>query len=376
VRERLERLRAEEDVVRVAVMPDVHLAEEVCVGTVVATRRRLLPAAVGGDIGCGVSALRFETPRGGATGAVAARSEALLALLQRLVPIHKHAVPPPLPEALARARLRGPGLDRLLAREGRLQLGTIGRGNHFLELQADPQDALWVMVHTGSRALGPAVQAAHAPGGGPGRHLAGLEADSESGRAWLADHDLALAFAQASRERILEAAGAVLLRVLGCEPDLGSFLDCCHNLVRREDHGEGPVWVHRKGAIPAAAGQRGIIPGSMGTPTFLVEGRGCPEALGSSSHGAGRQMSRSEARSRISAEELRRQLGPVCFDAAKAACLCEEAPAAYKDIRRVMRAQRELTRVVSEHRPLLCHKGTCPPPPPLPLLAPLPRRQP
>ncbi len=351
VADSLQRLRDEPDVVRVSVMPDVHLARDVCVGVAVATRSVIYPAAIGGDIGCGVAALRFAGP----ADAVPPRADVILRLLREVAPITKHRRPQPLPVGLA--ALRGRGLTRALHRDGAVQLGTVGRGNHFLELQADADGALWAVVHTGSRALGPAIQRAHEASGTVRGRLVGIDADSDAGRSFLHDHDVAVAYAAASREQLLAAAAAVVQRVLGFDPVVASFVDNDHNHVRREDHGDGPVWVHRKGAIPAGEGQRGVIPGSMGTATYLVEGRGCPEALGSSSHGAGRCLSRAEARQRVSPAALRQQMGEVCFDVSRAEGLCEEAPAAYKDVERVMRAQRALTRAVGVHRPVLSHKG-------------------
>lgn len=354
----VERLRDAPDVARVALMPDVHLAEEVCVGTVLATRRRLYPAAVGGDIGCGMAALRFDGPASLLEDPGKAR--AVLRLLGRLVP--PMARPPalllPPPEAVEALTLSAPGLQCQLYREAARQLGTLGRGNHFIELQQDDQGALWAMVHSGSRGLGPAIRDHHLRHAEPGPGgLASLDAESEAGAAYLQDIACALAWAEANRALLLEAISLVVSEVLGLSPVAESRLSCQHNHARRETWGGEPLWVHRKGAIPAAEGEPGIIPGSMGSPSYHVEGRGHPDALGSSSHGAGRTMSRSEARARLRVSELRRQMRGVCFDEVNAAALVEEAPAAYRDIGAVMYAQRALTRIVRRLRPMLSYKG-------------------
>lgn len=354
VRAALDRVCHAPDVVVVAAMPDVHLAEGVCVGTVTATRRLLYPQAVGGDLGCGVAALPVGAPLDALTPD---RAATLLTALERLAPVLHQRDPPPLPEALS-GGLSASGLNRAAEREGRLELGTVGRGNHFVEVAADEQGALWVLAHSGSRAMGPAIQAHHQRGLAAGAAgLVSLEAESEAGQAWLADLAWARRYAAMNRQHLLMAAGAAMERLLGAAPDWGRAIDCDHDHVRREAHEGAELWVHRKGAVYAGLGEAAVIPGSMGTASYLVEGRGCARALCSSSHGAGRAMSRSEARARLSVPSLRQQVGRLYFDERKASRLVEEAPQAYKDIRAVMAAQRALTRVVATLRPVLNHKG-------------------
>ncbi len=340
VRRAIDRLASAGDVVRVAVMPDVHFAEEVCVGIAVATRDRIYPAAIGGDIGCGVDALPLGV-----------EAEPVDAVARRLLEGFSRAVPAE----------RGPGevldlpwsderLARHAAREGRLQLGTLGSGNHFLELSRDDAGGLWMLVHSGSRAIGPAVARLHLEGGlvDPTglRYVVGEERE-----ALLADLDSAEAWALANRRVIRRRALEVMGELLPISP--GEAIVCSHNHVRRE----GELWIHRKGAIPAGEGVAGVIPGSMGAPSYIVEGRGLAAALASSSHGAGRQMSRAEAHARIGVRELEVQMRGVWFDERRVRELVDEAPGAYKDIGRVMKAQRELTRIVGRLRPVLNFKG-------------------
>lgn len=352
VAQALERLAAAPGVVHVAIMPDVHLAEGVCVGTVlgtvIGTGGRLYPQAVGSDIGCGMATVRLLADGDALGEDVAAR---LLPALQRQVPAVRQGRPrdAPLDE------LSDPALHQGLLRTARIEFGTLGRGNHFLEVQADEHDGLWLMLHSGSRAIGPAVLAHHlaraeAVGGG----LRALPGDDA---AWLHDHDAAVRFARANRRAIAEAAAAAL-HECGIDVDWPSWFDCVHNSVRREHHGERELWVHRKGASPAADGEPGIIPGSMGSRSFHVEGRGCAAALGSSSHGAGRRLPRGIARRSISARQLQQQMRGVHFDRRMAAQLLDEAPTAYKDIGAVMRAQKELVRITRTLRPLLSCKGS------------------
>lgn len=358
LRAALDRLARADDVVHIAVMPDAHLAEEVCVGTVTATTRRLYPAAVGGDIGCGMVALRFRAD----ADLLADRDRAarLLAALYRRVPhlVHPTAEAPPLPEDLLDAPLSAPALESLKHRDGRVEFGTLGRGNHFLELQRDEEGGLWLLVHSGSRAMGPAIRDHHdarAERGASG--LRSLEADSDEGRAYLADAVWAGRYASASRARMVDAAAALLADLFGVEPDAASRVEVDHNHVRREEHGGRELWVHRKGAMGLAAGSPGVVPGSMGSPSYHVEGRAHPDALASSAHGAGRALSRAEARRRIPARQLLREATGVWFDHRIADRLREEAPSAYKDIGAVMRAQRDLVRITRRLTPVLAYKA-------------------
>jgi tRNA-splicing ligase RtcB len=353
----LSRLARTEDVVHVAVMPDAHVSEDVCVGTVTATRRRLLPAAVGGDIGCGMAVLRFE----GSADLLAdpRRAAAVLAGLREAVPpLTRPSAAASLPEALAVLPLSAAGLEAHRDRDGRLEFGTLGRGNHFLELQRDDGGSLWLMVHSGSRALGPAIRHHHEGRAGRDRSgLAYLEAESDAGRAYLADVAFAAAYARLSRRKMVDAAASLVADVLGIGHDAASFLECDHNHVRREAHGGDLFWVHRKGAMRLGAGERGVVPGSMGSPSFHVEGRGHPGALCSSAHGAGRALSRAEARRRIGARTLLREVSGVWFDHRLSDRLREEAPSAYKDIGAVMRAQRDLVKIVRRLAPVLAYKA-------------------
>jgi tRNA-splicing ligase RtcB len=185
-----------------------------------------------------------------------------------------------------------------------------------------------------------------------------LDSKTDAGRAYLSNVDCCLRYAAASRMQMLLVAAALVQTRLGYAIHKDSLVDCHHNHVRREEVAGVNLWVHRKGAIPARQGESGIIPGSMGTATFHVTGRGVAAALMSSSHGAGRCMSRGEARRQISERQLARQMADVGYDSGHGRSLVEEAPRAYKDIHRVMRAQRELTRVVRRFRPVLVYKGT------------------
>lgn len=350
VAQALDRLAASRGVAHIAVMPDVHLAEHVCVGTVVGSEGWVYPQAVGGDIGCGITAVRICASRDVLDDEVAAR---VFAALRERVP----AVRRRQPADVDLVGLSAEELRRRVARDARVEFGTLGRGNHFLEIQADEEEQLWLAAHTGSRCVGPAIAAHHvARGERAGKGLVALSAPG-TGDDYLHDVGVAVAFARANRRTIVTAASVALREVLGVALDEHSLFDVVHNFVRCERHGDRDLLVHRKGASSAAQGERGVVPGSMGTRTFHVVGRGCAEALCSSSHGAGRRLSRGEAARRITVRDLERDLRSVFFEADLAPRLRDEAPSAYKDIGAVMRAQRDLVAVVRTLRPVLCYKG-------------------
>lgn len=353
----IDRLARTESVRHVAVLPDVHLSGDVCVGAVVAADRLLFPQAVGGDIGCGILAMGFRSHVDFL--ADESNAAAILADLHRLVPGLCQPAKATLPEAVGPPPSGEAKLLAVLERDGRRQLGTLGRGNHFVELQADEHDQLWLMVHTGSRAVGQAVRdhyMRHAQATSTG--LCALQADSPPGRAYLEDHDWARGVAYWNRRMIARAVCRILGDRIGAAPIDGAAFDVDHNHVQLENHFGESWFVHRKGAAPADAERLGSLPGSMGTASYHVVGRACADSLRSAAHGAGRRLRRGDACKRISAAELRRQMRGVWFDVRKANPLREEAPAAYKDIRAVLRAQRALVRVERALRPLLSYKAT------------------
>lgn len=355
----LDRLAKTEDVVAIAVMPDVHLSNDVCIGTVTATGSRLLPHAVGGDIGCGMQAVAFDVEADRVDDASTAAM--ILSGLYASVPILRHHDRSmcPLSESLQQSSLSSESLERRKRREAALQLGTLGRGNHFVELQRDQEGRLWAMAHSGSRGMGQAIRDHHV-GRARSDLRSGLEwlsAEEQDGLDYLHDVDWARRYAKESRTRILERVVEVVGDVCGASVDETCGMDADHNHVQRELCSGERLWVHRKGAQAAREGEAGIVPGSMGSQTFHVVGRGCVEALASSSHGAGRTMSRTEARRAISRKQLVEDTVGVWYDHRLEDRLREEAPGAYKDIGAVMRAQRELVRIVRRLSPVLVYKG-------------------
>jgi|KBSMisStandDraft_5_1062788.scaffolds.fasta_scaffold33204_3 tRNA-splicing ligase RtcB len=358
VSEAMERLRRAPDVQQIAVMPDVHLASDVCIGVAVATTSMIYPQAVGGDIGCGMLAVGLDVdanclrnPRVAAT---------VLSELGRAVPARRRnrRMTVPLPEDLAKDTLSHPSLESCRRNEGVLEFATLGSGNHFIEIQSDEDNRVWLMVHSGSRALGQAIRDHHlARAHAAGSRFRMLDARAPEGIEYLRDASYARRFADASRKAMATEIGRVLARTLQAQICWNTLVTTDHNHVSFEHHGGCDLWVHRKGAMPAKLGESGVLPGSMGALSFHVEGRGCQEALCSSAHGAGRALSRTAARAKVTERELRHQMEGIWYDYRLSDKLRDEAPSAYKDIRAVLRAQRELVKVTRTLRPILNYKG-------------------
>lgn len=315
VKAAIERVRRADDVVQVAVLPDVHLAGEVCVGMAMATRRLIYPSAVGGDIGCGMLAIAFDASAELLTDAV--RAGMILRHLGKTIPAQRHTRTRtlPLPASLNAGDLSHPLLQALADDEGRLQFGTLGGGNHFVELQADEDDRLWLMIHSGSRAVGQAVKGYHLSratirSGG----MVALDSTTADGQAYLRDQEWARCFAHANRHAMALQVVELLRTLLNIKPIDLTIISCDHNHVCREEQSGRSLLIHREGAMPAHVGSSGVVPGSMGTVSFHVEGRASGDSLWSSAHGAGRLLSRHAAREQFSRTELRGQMRGVWFD--------------------------------------------------------------
>jgi tRNA-splicing ligase RtcB len=361
----------------VAVMPDVHLGYGATVGSVIALRDAVSPAAVGVDIGCGMAAARTNLTAEDLPDDLGGLRRAL----EAAIPVGMAWHPQPTARARRQEDLWG-AFDRLHPRvAGRLeramtQLGTLGSGNHFLEVCVDTDGAVWIMLHSGSRNVGKELAEAHIAvartlehnAGLPDRDLAVFLAGTEQMRAYRHDLDWAQAYARRNRDAMLAAAvdalRALLPRLRVPTPPVDgphagdrdfALVNCHHNYVAEEHHFGADVLVTRKGAISARAGEFGIIPGSMGTRSYLVRGRGNPDSFHSASHGAGRTMSRNRARRTFTVDDLAAQTHGV--ECRKDRGVLDEIPAAYKDIDTVLAAQEDLVEIVAELRAVLCVKG-------------------
>jgi tRNA-splicing ligase RtcB (3'-phosphate/5'-hydroxy nucleic acid ligase) len=344
----------------VAAMADAHVSDGVSVGTVFATAHEVVPSALGGDLGCGVRAIHL--PRADALHDRRSLERALVAMARRIPVGHelhrggRREVPPALFEAPLSTGALTHAREALSARH----LGTLGGGNHFVELDRDAGGEFWLLVHSGSRGLGKAIADHHtraalerAP---PAPHtIAALDTREPAGRAWLDDVSWALDFARANREALASAALEVLNELTDAEP--AATLDVHHNHVAVERHGDRELLVHRKGAMAALDGALGVIPGSMATASYIVRGLGCDAAWRSCSHGAGRVMTRREARDRVDARALDQRMRRVVYDRRRVRDLVEEAPEVYRDIREVLDDQRALITPVLRMEPVMVLKG-------------------
>lgn len=357
----LERLARHPDVVdHVAVMPDAHAASGVAVGTVFATERTIIPVALGGDLGCGMSALRFSFP----AAALSRRDlERLLEDLGRAIPVgdavHRGRGVT-IPDALLESPLSTHALTRTRARLAPRHLGTLGGGNHFVELDRDGGGDLWLLVHSGSRGLGAAIGAHHtraADAAAPGTSLPALRVDTEAGAACRSDLEWALRFAHHNRRQLLLRAVEVLGEHTGVTPDPDDRIDAHHNFVRAEEHGGRTLWIHRKGAISASSGERALIPGSMATASYVVEGLGEPRSFRSASHGAGRVLTRKEAHASLDPGRFEHRMRRVVHDPRRRHALIEESPDAYRDLVEVLEDEADLVRPLLRLEPVAVLKG-------------------
>ncbi|MFI6297444.1 RtcB family protein [Nonomuraea sp. NPDC050790] len=354
----------------VAVMPDVHHGKGATVGSVVAMKDAVSPAAVGVDIGCGMTAVKTSYKSSQLPDNLAY----LRGKLEQAVPVgfghHKLPVDPDGINALKTAGWAAfwKGFDELApqvhARRDRaqVQMGTLGGGNHFLEVCADDEQWVWVVLHSGSRNIGKELAEHHiglARGlshnqGLVDRDLAVFLGSTPEMDAYRRDLFWAQDYARRNRAVMMGLVCDVLTRHLpGIAFD--APISCHHNYVSEERYDGVDVLVTRKGAIRAGSGELGIIPGSMATGTYIVKGLGNEAAFNSASHGAGRKMSRTKAKKTFTVKDLREQTFGV--ECRKDAGIVDEIPGAYKDLESVMAAQTDLVKVVARLRQLICVKG-------------------
>ncbi len=379
-REQLERLATLPIVAgHVAVMPDVHAGIGATVGSVVPTKGAIIPAAVGVDIGCGMiaqqtslrasdlpddlapvrSAIEASVPHGrtndggrgdrGAWGSLPSRVDAAwAALLPRFTAICE----------------KNP---KIAGANDSAHLGTLGTGNHFIEICIDDRGMVWVMLHSGSRGVGNRIgsyfiarareEALRLDRKLPDRDLAWLDDGTKPFAEYVEAVSWAQDYARENRAIMMEAALAALAGAKGIPPFSieAAAVNCHHNYVARETHFGEEVFVTRKGAVRAGAGELGIIPGSMGARSYIVRGKGNADSLSSCSHGAGRVHSRTKARALYTLDDHARATAGI--ECRKDEGVLDETPAAYKPIDQVMKAQEDLVEVVRELRQVVCVKG-------------------
>lgn len=351
-----------------ALMPDAHLGLGATVGSVIPTLGAIIPAAVGVDIGCGMIAVRTQY----VLKDLPKNRKTLREDIERAIPLsagHNNRT------VLPTAEPRIAELKRLAAKAGfnpgqyvekwELQLGSLGSGNHFIEVCADESDAVWLFLHSGSRGVGNKIAQHHIGVAQrvvtksrvhlPDRDLAYLEEGTPEFERYIAELRWAQHFALLNREEMMDRVTTRFGHwVRGRVREL-ERINCHHNFTQQETHYGKSVWVSRKGAIKAGPGDPGLIPGSMGTASYVVEGRGNPASLNSSPHGAGREYSRNAARKAFSLEELKKAMRGIEFRASEA--FIDEIPAAYKPIDQVMHDAADLVSVRHKLRQLVNVKG-------------------
>jgi len=357
----------------VAAMPDVHLGIGATVGAVIATRGAIVPAAVGVDIGCGMNAVRLSLT----AADLPDNLRRVRSAIEAAVPVgfDRHDAVSADQRAL---RELEPGLRRILdsqpALEKRLkkpretwtlQLGTLGGGNHFIELCLDEAARVWVMLHSGSRGIGNAIgthfielarrDLERQEQRLPNRDLAYFEEGARHYHEYVEAVHWAQDYAWRNRQEIMRLVLEALRQELPPFGVTDEAINCHHNYVAMEEHFGERVHVTRKGAIRAGEGELGIIPGSMGAKSFVVRGKGEPESFSSCAHGAGRRMSRAQAKKRFGRADLESQTSGV--ECRKDSGVLDEIPAAYKDIDTVMANQSDLVEVVHTLKQVVCVKG-------------------
>jgi tRNA-splicing ligase RtcB len=362
----------------IAVMPDVHLGKGSTIGSVIPTLGAVIPAAVGVDIGCGMMAAKTTlNARDLPDNLGPLRSAIEKAIPHGLTPKVRGRdrgswENPPAAVDAAWAQLKHE-FDAICEKTPKLErtnnyrhLGTLGSGNHFVEVCLDEQDAVWFMLHSGSRGVGNAIGShfielaqqdmRHHIANLPDKDLAYLEEGTEHYDDYVEAVGWAQKFARMNREVMMQNLIAAVRTVISKPFETHvEAVNCHHNYVQKERHFGKDVLVTRKGAVSAREGELGIIPGSMGAKSYIVRGKGNPESFHSCSHGAGRTMSRNEAKRRYSLEDqVRATAGVECR---KDAGVIDEIPMAYKDIDAVMKAQEDLVEVVHTLKQVVCVKG-------------------
>ncbi|WP_420001421.1 RtcB family protein [Acinetobacter sp. LF10] len=357
----------------IAVMPDVHVGKGATVGSVILTKNAIIPAAVGVDIGCGMNAIRLNLKASQLPDNLAPLRHAI----ERKVPVgfelHKQIKAKassiiPLEKRLQPIIKKHSGLVRMLRKfdaTWQKQLGTLGGGNHFIELCLDENQDVWVMLHSGSRGLGNVIgtyfielakkEAQHRFGHVPDKDLSYFAEGSNSFDDYVEAVEWAQEYAFENRREMMRLILEAIRPLLPPFQMTKEAINCHHNYVSRENHFGEDLLITRKGAIRAGLDEFGIIPGSMGARSYIVRGKANPESFCSCSHGAGRKMSRSKAKLLFGQEDLIQQTQGI--ECRKDSGVIDEIPSAYKDIDQVMANQSDLIEIVHTLKQVLCIKG-------------------
>ncbi len=349
----------------IAVMPDVHYGMGATVGSVIATKGAVCPAAVGVDIGCGMMAVKTDLDKN---------------FVQDRIKIIRKNIEEKIPTGFAKNEKPTENVenwegwknvknlsfkDDELIKNSKKQLGTLGGGNHFIEICLDTENNVWIMLHSGSRNIGKVLAERHIAEAKdilkkmfielPDPDLSYFAEDSKEFKAYWNDVKWCQLFAMANRQEMMRIIIDELTKIKGDEVKKLFEVNCHHNYLSKENHFGSNVLITRKGAVSAKKGQYGIIPGSMGAKSFIVKGKGNANSFHSCSHGAGRKMSRMEANKKFNINDLAKETEGV--ECRKDKGVIDEIPSAYKNIDTVMDNQSDLVEIVAELKQIMCIKG-------------------
>jgi tRNA-splicing ligase RtcB len=347
-------------------MPDAHVGMGATIGSVIPTKGAVIPSAVGVDIGCGMIAAELDVTEAQLPDSL----EPLLGRIERAIPAgvgRGHDAVVQYADRWLAAHRPATVLSDDQAQRAAKQFGTLGSGNHFFELCVDERGRVWVVLHSGSRGIGNKLATMHID---TARKLAqALELQLEDKDlayftegtpefdAYVADMLWAQEYARANRDQMMDNAMREVFAFLGFGRET-QRINCHHNFTQREVHDGRELWVTRKGAIRADIGDLGVIPGSMGTRSYIVAGKGNAASWRSCSHGAGRRHSRTQAKKLFTEADLAEQMAGKVWLSSRAGALVDEIPTAYKDIDRVMADQTDLVEVLHTLHQVLNYKGT------------------
>jgi tRNA-splicing ligase RtcB len=350
----------------VALMPDAHVGIGATVGSVIPTDGAVIPSAVGVDIGCGMIAVETDL----SASQLPDDLHPYLDRVEQVVPAgmgQGHQRASSTAQAWMAANISRVELTSRQESKALTQFGSLGSGNHFFEVCLDERDQAWIVLHSGSRGIGNELAQGHI-------RLARTKAKEEALRledpdlayflqgtpefeAYVRDMLWAQDYAMANRSAMMDGALAAFFAFVGAGREVDR-INCHHNFTEQEDHGGRTMWITRKGAIKAAVGDRGVIPGSMGTRSYIVAGRGNELSYTSCSHGAGRRYSRRKAKTTFTTDDLATQMAGKTWLSGRAEALLDEIPSAYKDIDQVMADQQDLVQVLHTLTQILNYKGT------------------
>ncbi len=349
----------------VALMPDAHVGLGATVGSVIPTENAIIPAAVGVDIGCGMVSVRTNL-----------KAEHLPENLDPFVSIAEQVIPAGVGKGHGKVVLASEiwmsnnanrvELTTKQEHTALTQFGSLGSGNHFFEICLDENDGVWIVLHSGSRGIGNQLAQNHIKLARTkakedalvleDQDLAYFMQDTSEFKNYVSDMLWAQDYAMANRASMMDDALIAFFQFVGHGNEL-ERINCHHNFTQLEEHDGKELWITRKGAIKADVGDKGVIPGSMGTRSYIVEGRGNPLSYKSCSHGAGRRFSRTQARKEFTVEDLAQQMKGKSWLSGKANALLDEIPTAYKDIDQVMADQQDLVQVTHTLSQILNYKG-------------------